>query len=59
VAHAFTDKNPSPQTIARRARQKKHSQHYRLARMPESVAIARMEAERDAAEAKRGLARRA
>jgi hypothetical protein len=50
IEHSFTDKNPSAQTTARRARQKKHSQHYKLVRLPESVAIARMEAERDHAE---------
>lgn len=53
IAHSFLDKNPSPQTIERRARQKKHSQHAKLIPLPESVHIALQEAARDRAERER------
>jgi hypothetical protein len=56
IEHSFLDKNPSPQTIARRARQKKNSQHAKLIPLPERVHIALMEAARDRAERERQAA---
>ena len=57
IAHAYNEKNPSEQTITRRARQKKNSLHEKLVPLPKSVQIARMEAERARAEQEREAAR--
>ena len=49
IKHAFEDKEPSAQTTARRKRQKNTAHHRKLVAIPEAVAIARMERQRELA----------
>jgi hypothetical protein len=56
VAHSYHEKNPTEQTIARRARQKRNSQHEKLVPLPDSVQQARIAAALAKAEQERAAA---
>ena len=49
IEHSFNDKNVTEQTKSRRERQRQSTHQYKLVTMPESVALARVDAERAAA----------